>query len=69
MEINTKNLLYISSFWKNVTFEMLEDALELDGISVSEYIIEMWKHFYENNSQWHSLPVILEKKFLNYKIN
>jgi len=41
MEINTKNLLYISSFWKNVTFEMLEDALELDGISVSEYIIEM----------------------------
>ena len=48
---------------------MLEDILEYDGITISEYIIEMWKHFYENNSQWHSLPVILEKKFLNYKIN
>jgi len=68
MEINTKNLLYISSFWKNVTFEMLEDALELDGISVSEYIIEMWKFFYENNKTPFSLPAVLEKEFSNYKI-
>ena len=68
MEINTKNLLYISSFWKNVTFEMLEDALELDGISLSEYIIEMWKFFYENSKTQFSLPAVLEKENLNYKI-
>ena len=49
--MNVLNGLYIAYFWKNVTYEMLEDILDYDPAMIASYIVEMGKYFYENEIQ------------------
>ena len=40
--------LYVIYFWKNANKEMIEDMLTLSIDEISDYIVEMWKMFYES---------------------
>lgn len=38
--------IYIYYFWKYVSKEQIEDILELSIESISEYVLILWKEFY-----------------------
>ena len=44
------NWIYVAFFWKNVTKQMLEDLTVLSVDEIRDYILEMWKYFYEKQS-------------------
>ena len=72
-KMNTINGLYIAYFWKNTTYEMIEDLIDFDIDSIANYILEMGKYFYEQEhlkkcNSVFSNQVLLEKNLLNYKI-
>ena len=72
-KMNVTNGLYIAYFWKNATYEMIEDLLDFDVDSIASYILEMGKYFYEQeqSKRYESVfsnQLLLEKTLANYKI-
>jgi len=72
-KMNVTNSLYIAYFWKNATYEMIEDLLDFDVDSIASYILEMGKYFYEQEQAKRcdsvfSNQLLLEKALANYKI-
>jgi len=39
--------IYIYYFWKYISKEQIEDILELSIESIAEYILILWKEFYD----------------------
>ena len=54
--------LYVIYFWKNANKEMIEDMLTLSIDEISDYIVEMWKMFYESvryqDDNWMMIKMI-----------
>ncbi len=49
----SKNIIYVQYFWKYAKKEEIEDMLFLSIPMIGEYIIELWKHYYDTYKSWN----------------